>query len=60
MMDEPALTVRTIPLSYDDIDAACEAVANGLRELTLVERDEPNDPDGTIVMGFRLVPGTMP
>lgn len=57
MNDELILTVRTIPLTDDDMDAACEAAANGLREFTLVECDEPNDPDGTLVLGFRLGPG---
>jgi hypothetical protein len=47
---------RAVPLADDDIDAACEAVANGLTALTLVERDEPSDPDGTMVLSFSLSP----
>jgi hypothetical protein len=50
------LRARGIPLSDDDVDAACEAVGNGLTALTLMERDEPADPDGTIVLSFRLSP----
>ena len=52
MADEMVLTLRIVPLSDDDLDAACEAVANGARSFVLAE--VPNaDP---LTLEFRLSP----
>jgi len=56
MNDELVLKIRTV-FPDDDMDAAYEAVENGLLHLTVEAIDYPNDTDGTVVMGFRISPG---
>lgn len=50
-----AITIRAVPPTDDDIDAAAEALAAG-RNVLVGAEDLPPDPDGTLAMKLTLSP----